>query len=252
MRPACALSAFILFLTALPACRELPPTRNTGSSEPIACFEVSATRVFDDCGRNFRLDLNPTCTTDADTYLDDLSIRWDFQDDGSWDTDFGPFVRTYYVPEEPLSWFFVRCQIVDPEGGSSETSRFLDLADETPEVPDLVAGWIDIWANESSGPSTRVGWELDLHLSYSSRCWVDEPVSTVTALYVDGELHSYQELSCDGTLRCIRSAPFDVSLETGGEHELRIVLDVDDDLVESDESNNTLRRTIYVEPTETR
>ena len=110
-----------------------------------ACFTVDVEYAESGCPEIAGLKLDASCSTDPKTPTDSLQVRWDYDNDGHWDTEFRTIDRIGYYDAPaagPRNWT-TRCEVKNPSGETDQTTRTVDLGPRPPS-PDLVvkAMWL--------------------------------------------------------------------------------------------------------------
>ncbi len=100
------------------------------NTNPEACFTVDPSSG--NLGEKFYFDAS--CCTDEEDPLEDLRVRWDWDDDGSWDTDFMYKKEIDQSFEEPGA-HTIRLEVIDTDDASDETTRQVTVnANYSPEA----------------------------------------------------------------------------------------------------------------------
>ncbi len=97
--------------------------------------------------------INPQASSDNVSSDNELKARWDFDNDGVWDTEFeevGSIDGYQPIPIPQPSWF-VTCEMKDLAGNSSIKTESILVPSWMPTLPDVVAGEIFI-TQDHSGP----------------------------------------------------------------------------------------------------
>ncbi|MCX6224665.1 MAG: T9SS type A sorting domain-containing protein, partial [Bacteroidia bacterium] len=90
---------------------------------PIASFTISPeTRTTET-----RFELNASSSTDAETAADDLEVRWDFDGDGNWDTDYDVMKTTNVIFPSPGAVTII-LEVKDAGGLTGTASQTLSIA----------------------------------------------------------------------------------------------------------------------------
>lgn len=89
---------------------------------PDACFDVSPTSGTTET--DFKVDA--TCSSDDLTATADLKARWDWQDDGAWDTSFSTDKTTSHRYSSTGSKT-IRVEVKDEHGATSTTTHTVDV-----------------------------------------------------------------------------------------------------------------------------
>jgi len=94
------------------------------NNDPVACFIVDPT--IGAMGQEFRFDAS--CSQDEENPLEELQVRWDWEDDGIWDTDYAYQKEATHVFESPGD-YTIRMEVIDKDNGTDETSRQVQIED---------------------------------------------------------------------------------------------------------------------------
>lgn len=200
-----------------------------------------------------RLSADPRGSSDNKTDVSGLKIRWDFFNDGEWDSDFGDLdIIFHQFSEPPLEDVWnVRCEVQDEAGNSRIWEGTLDYpVDDWPDSPDIIASAISIIPEEMSTTEVdtmivgqeylfrafRRDWMPESFLPYEVEFFVDEN------LIYRGTLVGFSGLdSCMGL-----GYPIPEEFMTVGTHDLVVVFDSGGVVTETDETNNTFSRSVVV------
>ena len=245
-----------LVLVAPVACNDpIGPAGDTQDPDPCVELTISTGLLWSEQGimvTTFSAD--PLCTSDNLTPRHELDARWDFEDDGAWDTDWIPLrFADCFVPDPlPTETWRVRLAVRDGAGNTREITEERPIPDWLPPGPDLGLGFIRTSQRlvfdpyqllEHRAETVVWGWNL--------ASWE----AVTCELHVDGELVHRQEMppldivnrDClfdGGWLQQYFGAEF-ARLMTPGTHEVTIIVDADNEVAEVDETNNS--RTVTVE-----
>lgn len=105
-------------------------TCNKDIVPPVASFEVNSKIGY--TGRMFTFDAAGSNDPDGESYL--LKARWDFNDDGEWDTEYSTDQRVNWIYNESGK-FTVRLEVIDPDG---QADQFIDSLQILGQFPDSV------------------------------------------------------------------------------------------------------------------
>jgi hypothetical protein len=175
-----------------------------------------------------------------------MDVRYDYDNNGVWDTDYVPLeVNADYSPmivSNPI--WTARCEVRDEAGNTAEAVASMDLS-----ASDLVPGYPDIVAGKITAPDT-IGVDEPFLVLIAERCWVDSSsTSYKTEMYLDDALWVEQwGLSDPSVGSCSSHGRVGLSISTLGPHEITVVLEAEDVLAEVDETNNAAQHTIVVVP----
>ena len=226
----------------------------TGDTTPPT-FEVYINVVEreSECPSNIIFYIRPFRGNDNETAREDLKIRWDFDNDGEWDTDYDVFQEfDWFQPDPlPLHIWTVKCEVIDLAGNTTVHIESLDLFPWVPVPPDIIAGNISVSVGlfgEVRVDTLEVG--QPFHFGVMRRDWIKPSGQSLgIAWYIDDEL--VQETTVltylPATCECTGSGfTVDAGIATPGIHELRVVFDPTGDFAETDEVNNVTVRDVVV------
>ncbi|MBC8487511.1 MAG: PKD domain-containing protein [Bacteroidetes bacterium] len=120
------LSAFVLAFTACKKDDDTTPDTNT---PPVASFE--ATPVVGEIGDDFQFDASGS--SDAQTAVANLMVRWDWTNDGTWDTDYAT-EKTSVHSYGANGTYTVKLEVKDAEGLVGTTTRQVYVGEPPPEI----------------------------------------------------------------------------------------------------------------------
>jgi formylglycine-generating enzyme required for sulfatase activity len=119
----------VLVLVALSCGKDNPETPNTA---PTASFTVSPASGTIDTVFHF----DASGSSDAQDAVSTLQVRWDWENDGTWDTDWSA-TKTASHQYGTIGTETIRLSVKDTEGLTDDTTRAVTVS--TPfEVPDMV------------------------------------------------------------------------------------------------------------------
>lgn len=121
---------FAAFAMTLSACKKDDDDDNTPvNTAPMASFEV--TPLVGQAGDEFTFDASGS--TDAQTATADLQVRWDFEDDGTWDTDFNTekVAKHTYNAE---ATYVAKLEVKDAGGLTTTTTRQVYVGEAPSEI----------------------------------------------------------------------------------------------------------------------
>ncbi len=232
----------------------------TNSSGPVGDVEpptvevvLSIEEIETNCPYWFHLRANPHGSSDNESDVSELKIRWDYFNDGEWDGDYVRLDNKYYqFLEPPLEDVWgLRCEIQDEAGNSRIWTGSIDLPlEDWPASPDIVASFIFIIPQDMANTSvdTMVIGEEYLIRAHR-RAWMPASEQLLELeFYIDDTLiHTGTDHLLSGMDSCIGIGwPVPSEFMTVGTHEFYVVFDSSDVVAESDESNNTIHRTVVV------
>jgi hypothetical protein len=207
---------------------------------PVACFDIYATK-FATCPFVLEFVLDPSCTTDDKTKLEDLEIRWDYDNDGNWDTSLGPLTTIDYWRPDPVlePVWVVRCIVYDGAGKSATHTDSLAWT-PIPQFPDLAAGSLSVTLSgtNTAADTILVGQQVDIMIFES--CWGDFSITNYrTDFYKDSELLFQSDRTCAGEWHeCHGFGKAWIVFNEPGDYLISATLDARDDYLEADETNN--------------
>ena len=111
-----------ILVATIAGCSEDEDTQQPQFEPPAACF--TATPDSGTVETIFLLDAS--CTSDEETPAAVLEVRWDWEDDGTWDTEWSTAkVTTHQFTTEGTKT--VRLQVRDTEGLTADTTRSVEV-----------------------------------------------------------------------------------------------------------------------------
>ncbi len=148
----CLSVAGLMILISLPVCTK-PSDPNTA---PTAAFSISPT--WGSIDSTFTFDASGC--TDSEDDVEQLQVRWDWENDGIWDADWSTHkTKTHQFTEDGT--YTVILEVQDSEGLISSSSEEVQVADENlPPIPSFTvtptSGWTGtIFQFDASGSSDR-------------------------------------------------------------------------------------------------
>lgn len=225
------------------------------SEPPVACFEAEL--IPGECAIAYDVVYSAACSSDDVTATDRLVVRWDFNVDGSWDTDFGvisepvtrPHQRTYNS-----QFFFVAAEVRDDGGNSTTTTQTVRYPNSF-VVPDLIAWSIRALTGEyRSAPTDTVTAGEPFWVLGEETCWRDSNADWgfhSLLVTLNGEVIKEEERNiCPGTHTspCHPAVYFQHSIPTPGTYVLRLALESPELIQESTLTNNEVSSTLVVVP----
>lgn len=242
-------------------CFDSQPSETTGPNPgaPRAVIEIYFKDYVTEGYPFTHFDCNPLGCSDNRTPRHRLDVRWDFDADGSWDTDFAPleFIDGVQLSPLPRDMWRVRCEVRDGDGNVSAVADSVTMPADWYVAPDVVArrAVVDTIQFEFSTTDTvRVGQVCWIHTS--NLRWFDDyygALEITNELYIDGDLATSRTIpgyrNLEWAIRGFEAIPFysePFSFDTPGVHTLTVVVDVGDDVAETDEANNTFTRDLVV------
>lgn len=206
---------------------------------------------------------DPAGCRDDRTNRADLELRWDYEADGVWDTEFESlaYIRNFRPSPLPLpgtDWR-IRCEARDGDGMTGTGSAVVPMPADTPRAPDLVArrAVVDtIYDGWTSTDTVRVG--QDFHVLLSHIRWLQESdyfTTFVARLLIDGEPDLEWDVHLVSNIRWgipgWEASQFygqSVRIDEPGTHTLTVIVDTGGDIAETDETNNSFTRELEVVP----
>lgn len=241
-------------LALLSACEDspLPPTDRL---PPVVDLALSVTRSAEENSRCTMLVVfhaNPMGSRDTTSPQGALRIRWDFEGDGAWDTDFEPLaVRALEPNPLPVTEWTVRCEVVDEAGNSRVLDKSILLPAWLPTPPDLIASSLEVRSVDNPPvPVDTLAVNQAFDLAVWHRDWTT-PAGRQFAIgfFVDGtrvgllgsQTYYPDPSHCESVGMRVASG-----IAVPGTHEIRAVLDYTHAFEEADEQNNTAVWTVVV------
>jgi hypothetical protein len=243
----------VVILLALATCSDSSsPEKDT--TPPNVELYLSIGEAGLPCPVSVEFDIYPLNCSDNVSELSELKIRWDFDSDGVWDSDYQDIaVINQHLPDPlPVDSWSVTCEVKDLAGNSTVHTESIDLPDWLPVVPDLIVGEIEFFVGQNYSVATdtpSVGQAFKW--SVSRRDWVTpgdhEPY--VIRFFLDHVLvGETTETWTSDIYTC--SMPFREmpdGIATAGLHEFTVVIDGAENVVETNEANNMTTRLVVVE-----
>jgi len=231
----------LLTLLFLAACSSVPEV----DKEPPHIELQLATWFFDSsCPLSVAFSISPFLSSDNASGLDECRIRYDFDDDGQWDTEFEEVILREWNPglNMPEGQWTVRCEMKDAMGNVATHTEVLDMPDWTPTAPDVLAGRITIngFTPMEPHPVVQAGDPVWIYLV--AQDWIhDEEIIIHQEYYLDDVLIGQQDRSprfCPSHLCCASILRMAEGFTEVGMHELRIEVTIPGDSPDTDPSNN--------------
>ncbi len=236
----------LLFLIA---CSSVPELDHEA---PVIWLQLSTWYTEGNCPMSVVFSLNPNHSSDNVSSLDECRIRYDFDDDGQWDTEFEEPVLRQWEPEFnlPAGQWVVKCELKDAMGNSAVHTETLDMPAWTPTAPDVIAGRITLqgFAPNEPHPAVRAG--VPVRIFLVAQDWInDEDILIHQAYFLDdvliGELERSPRL-CPSNLCCASIFELDDGWTEVGLHDLRIEVTIEGNSPDTDPSNNSPSTVIEV------
>lgn len=267
MRPRRALvGAFVLTLISLviPGCADLtlpesptPPPPPEDFEAPIVDFRQFILPGYSYCAHMVRFGVNASPSTDNLAEPSELEARFDFEDDGEWDTDWRRLELVEYYPDAlPDSLWTTRCQVRDPAGNVSEAVQTFDIRSSLliPEYPDIVGGPFrvnrpekDLFYRFAPGIISVDPGEMVNYDFYVGDWVTNDETEYKLELYLGPDLLWEQWRNPSVQIGwCFYFQGVDTALTVPGEHLMRLVVDAENDFAEAQEGNNVAELVIRV------
>jgi hypothetical protein len=239
--------ALLLSLTACTKSTESVPD----TTPPHAEVFLGVYLLDGSCPARVSFYINPRNSSDNISSNDDLKIRWDFDNDGAWDTEFGAVESIVQHQPHPLpvtSWM-VTCEISDLAGNATVHSESVLLPDWVPVVPDVVAGEIRISVSPFASNDTICAGE-DFIIFLSRGDWVNDSSVRVTQKYfIDGEQidEGSDHTSYPHPSQCWSSGvTVPGGISTLGPHTISVKTELSDGIIETNLENNVSSCVVYI------
>jgi len=222
------------------------------TTPPVADLRLSLWRADSSCPCIAIFSVNPVGSSDDRTERNALQVRWDFDNDGKWDTDYeGLDIKAYDPQTLPVGTWTARCEVRDLAGNTDIQVSSMPLPAWLPVPSDIIAGtvrWRQAGCGCAANDTLTAGQAFDV-VAYRQDWTAPAGQHLTTALYIDGVLISeagaLTELPDRGS--CGRlTATVAGGIATPGLHEIKVVVDSQGEIVETDESNNTTTSTVVV------
>ena len=202
---------------------------------------------------------NPLGTTDDYTPRHELTARWDWENDGVWDTGFEELnYRSGFVPSPlPTGAWSAKCEVRDVAGHIVGVADTVSLPSPWFRAPDLVArpATVDTTGSYSETDTVRAGQAFLVmanHLRWTERGTSGRmdvevlldgvPVQRTSHPLWPNTHWGTDDASHDQYKTCR------LTVAEPGIHTLTVAVDVGDVFAETDETNNTATRTFVVVP----
>ncbi len=250
----------VLAALLLAACRDSDPYRPPGTERPGDDTPPQAALIisFDDVvveGYAYtKFSCNPLGSRDDYTPRHELGARWDWENDGEWDTPFRPLAyESGFVPVPlPAGRWSAKCEVRDEAGHIVGVADTVSLPDPWYRAPDLVArrANLDTIGNYSTTDTVRVGQPFLIMANHLRWTEADTPGAMSIDLYLDGVMVQRSRHFVAPNLHwgsdCDADFQYGTSEQTvgaAGVHTITVVVDAANEFAETDETNNTHTRT---------
>lgn len=209
---------------------------------------MTISRDIDTCPLWFTLHLDASCSRDDRTGPDDLKVRWDYDADGEWDSEFlridsqtrftiGDRVRS-------ASAWSVRAEVVDLAGNASVLVTPVEFED-LPVAPDIVASALTFGTRyRTKVEEVRVGEKFGATIH--RQCWGIPADQMIEYDFFRNDSLVYSSRGQCGEALCVGGGYSGFVENEPGLYEYKIVIDPSDLIVESEENNNSAKGSIRV------
>jgi|GEM_PF-6085607 len=217
----------------------------TDTEAPAGCFDLIIDKDDSHNCTRYCFTLDGSCTTDNFDDIDQIEVRWDFDNDGQFDTGYNTSkVIDFYPPSDNLNNIMVSMESRDRSGNSSTVTKLLEFTG-LPKAPDLIAGKITISISGNEVDTVRINQVFSLF--YCTYCIGNflEPWFT-TYVFLNGEYIFGSNVGCSEGYTGYLGSGRRYQIDIPGEYEFSIYLDVHNVYEETDESNNQSKKTLIV------
>ena len=180
-----------------------------------------------------------------------VKIRWDFTNDGIWDTGFElpAILDSLQLRPLPNREWSPRCEILDTEGKSYFRGAHMTLPDWVPAAQDIIVGEMRLIHGSFASSSDSIRTVEHFTVCTQVRCWLLPRTMPSVAMtcYVDGiQANEVPIMAFDPYLQpCVSWCSYPVSgVFRPGRHTITVVFDVRNRIAEVNEDNNTVSREI--------
>lgn len=197
--------------------------------------------------------IDPRGSSDNTSSSDELRARWDFENDGIWDTEFAEVESILDFLPRPLlasSWQ-VKCEMQDMDGNSTVKIDSMQLPEWLPIPPDIVAGEVRVHAQNSYLSSVDTFYAGESFVIYlGRRDWINESgVQISQRYYIDdhfigentGQTNYPNPGFCSASGYAVSGG-----ISTPGTHEIRVEAKPSEGVVETNGKNNSATCVVYV------
>ncbi len=108
-------------------------TSETPNTPPTACFTVTPSSGTTSTDFQF----NASCSSDNEDALSSLQVRWDWENDGTWDTPYST-TKTNSHQYASTGTKTIRLEVKDTGGLTNQTMRSVEVQDEPPPTCGMV------------------------------------------------------------------------------------------------------------------
>lgn len=216
-------------------------------SSPTSCFTITHKNFIENHCQKYLFTLDASCSLDDMTPTTKLEVRWDYENDGVWDTEYSENkIIDNYTPVSTTNWS-VTCQVRDSAGNTSQ-STILFESEDIPVAPDIVAGSIFIESELGDIVSeVLVGQKFVIHTRETCLGNFLDPHFSIE-IKVNGELLDTFNRGCNGSALngCGGGGEGYYTLDFPGEYEITSYWDSDNIYNETNENNNSASTTLSV------
>lgn len=223
------------------------------NTAPNVVVQLSVYPIATGTPHSYSFYATPRSSSDNNSSVNDLRVRWDLENDGEWDTEFqGLESVADFVPSTlPVDDWFVKCEMRDLAGNSVIHTESLLLPEWLPVPPDIIAGEIylsEVSSRAALGDTLQLG--ASFNISLPRQDWLNEENLHVTQrYYIDdllvGEDYSSTYFPNPNWHRLPRILEYE-GFQFLGVHEIRVELELSGELTESNGENNSASRMVYV------
>ena len=231
----------MLVLTFLASCSTVP---EVDREPPHLEIQLSTWYSDSSCPMSVVFAANPQLSSDNASSLEECRIRYDFDDDGQWDTEYEELVLREWEPlfNLPEGQWTVNCEMKDAMGNTATHTEVMDMPGWTPTAPDVLTGRITINGFEPMEPYPVVRAGYPLRINLVAQDWINEEDTAIhQEYYLDdvliGELDRGPRL-CPSHLCCASILTLYEGFTELGMHELRIEVTILGGTPDTDPSNN--------------
>lgn len=200
-------------------------------------------------GPSIAFGVNPLGSRDDLTNRPDLDVRWDYEADGVWDTEFAPLAfDDCFLPDPlPMGVWRARVQVRDGAGNLSVAEAEQALPAWVPTGPDLMVGspMISVLISKSGQyGGYRVhpqAWEWGLTDAPEVVCSVSVDGQVVGTVTVRPWALAWRQCDLDDSWGAVRALTDGVEINdhlTPGDHTITVRIDTTDLVDEHDDANN--------------
>lgn len=247
-RAAAGRAAVIAACLGLSACQE------DSGPRPQVCANLTVQLGFPTCPYHPVLKFDAACSRDDHTPSDALMARWDFENDGTWDTPFRPawFKQAYRMPEILTGHEWVaRCQVMDSDSLSTIDIVTLPLPADLPRPPDILLGNLIVETDDQPEGADTLHVGESFGLSVFDSCIADYDYGPYTVEYrQNGQLIYTQHGRCGpwDPIFCTGFGKLGFTIQEPGHYTFTITANPDSALFETNYANNRATAEVVVIP----